>query len=92
MICCAKEECALPPVLVAYKEIGFLGILIMNSCIDFPDTCGEAQVLNRLGEVQVYTVATDSPVLVICRKKQNKLVGVPGEAELLFIKAPERSV
>lgn len=59
----------------------------MNSSIYFPNTSGKAQVLNRLGEAWLYSVATDSPVLIVCQEKQKILVGIPEEAEL-FIKAP----
>lgn len=63
----------------------------MNSCIDFPDTGGEAQVLNGLGEAWLYAVATDSPVPVIY-KKTEIVIRILEESDLLFVKAPELSV
>lgn len=65
--------------------------MVMNGCIDFPDTAGEAQVLNGLGEPWLYAVATDSPVLVVYRKTE-KVLRILEESELLFVKAPELSV
>lgn len=75
----------LPPVLVADKEIGSLGTVVMNGCIDFPDTGGEAQVLNGPGEPCLYAVATDSPVLVIYRKTE-EVVRILEESDLLFVR------
>lgn len=91
IISSTEERRTLPPVLVADKEICSLGTLVVNGCIDFPDTAGEAQVLNGLGEPWVYSVATDSPVLAIYRKTEN-VVRILEESDLLFVKAPELSV
>lgn len=63
----------------------------MNGCINFPDTHGEAQVVNGPGEPWLYLVATDSPVLVIY-KKTEKIVSILEESDLLFVKALELSV